>query len=606
MSAFLGKWLRPFVIGIAICLALLVIQPSSTTDRRISDALLVGQDLPADPEFLLIEITGADLNKYGRPILSHANMTRLLNVIEAGEPKRVLFDFRPGETIEVPAEIERAEAMERFAKGQLGIVVWPGAENRAHERFLATGTVLDGRLTPDVDGWHRKVGRSNKDRGANPAIWLSGGTTDPATVPIDLRIGHQAFERASADDVFEGRVELAGRMVIVSASPDVAPTQAYLPQSGTASRATVLAAAAQSVAQGYPERRQIGARINLVLTALAALLGIVCAMIASSGRYLLVLVITAVLALAAAHMTLVSMMGVPVTLVTAISCFLIMVNAALAHRIRIVPLMQNFMRGDLSPEEAWAWRAQEESEQPAILIGANNLLKRANRRGLELREQFGEQLASKCALQAGKRPDEIIFSTPEEDRVFEIDWPYPHVAIAVLRDVTAFRQQHETLLGQLHEDDLTGCSNRRGLERALVHAARDQQNFELFFIDLNGFKQINDTHGHDAGDELLVEIAQRLRRMVRSTDLVARLGGDEFAVLFRGSRDQFVPEREVMRLVDQISAPIRISSSGIAVSVGASIGHASSDPLEDDVGEILRRADQAMYRHKAKLKTQAA
>jgi diguanylate cyclase (GGDEF)-like protein len=113
----------------------------------------------------------------------------------------------------------------------------------------------------------------------------------------------------------------------------------------------------------------------------------------------------------------------------------------------------------------------------------------------------------------------------------------------------------------------------------------------LLLIDLDGFKAVNDTHGHAAGDALLCEVADRLREAVRGGDLAARLGGDEFAVLLPGCTTAEA-DRTAQRILEALRAPVPVD--GATVGVSASIGVAAADPA-DDVESLLHDADLAMY-----------
>ncbi len=149
---------------------------------------------------------------------------------------------------------------------------------------------------------------------------------------------------------------------------------------------------------------------------------------------------------------------------------------------------------------------------------------------------------------------------------------------------------------QAAHDALTGLSNRTELyelgERTLAGARRDGDLAALLLIDLDRFKEVNDTMGHEQGDRLLVEVAARLRGLLRSSDILARLGGDEFAVLaalpHRGALGEVAT-----RLHAALARPFDIG--GVAIELGASIGIAVQPDHGDDVSTLLRHADVAMY-----------
>jgi diguanylate cyclase (GGDEF)-like protein len=140
-------------------------------------------------------------------------------------------------------------------------------------------------------------------------------------------------------------------------------------------------------------------------------------------------------------------------------------------------------------------------------------------------------------------------------------------------------------------DDLTGLGNRRRLEAALRSASERSETFALLLIDLDGFKEVNDTLGHAAGDALLRAMADRLVRLVRPDDVFVRLGGDEFGVLVRGC-DEAAAVSVAGGLADALEAGFEIQ--GITVRIGASTGIALGSG-EASGAELLRRADVAMY-----------
>jgi len=153
-------------------------------------------------------------------------------------------------------------------------------------------------------------------------------------------------------------------------------------------------------------------------------------------------------------------------------------------------------------------------------------------------------------------------------------------------------------------DSLTGLPNRRMLEdrhQQLLARINRQQNMTgaLLFLDLNGFKAINDTHGHKAGDIVLREVSQRLRRLVRPNDTVARWGGDEFILLLENlDPDQL--KKLIARLRDTITQPIQFSDHLLQIST--SIGSAFYPAEEISLEKIIREADQQMYNDKARIK----
>lgn len=165
-------------------------------------------------------------------------------------------------------------------------------------------------------------------------------------------------------------------------------------------------------------------------------------------------------------------------------------------------------------------------------------------------------------------------------------------------DITEQHRREAEILFLAHHDLLTGLANRAAFDEAIATAvARLQRNaepFTLFMLDLDRFKQVNDTFGHPAGDQLLRDAAQRLGSSLRKTDVLARLGGDEFAIIQFGAKDQRKAARSLAeRIVRLVSQPFDID--GTQVSVGVSIGIAVAPHSATDAAAVLKMADIALY-----------
>ncbi|MDE2584039.1 MAG: PAS domain S-box protein [Betaproteobacteria bacterium] len=172
--------------------------------------------------------------------------------------------------------------------------------------------------------------------------------------------------------------------------------------------------------------------------------------------------------------------------------------------------------------------------------------------------------------------------------------------VAVYQDVTDLRQAQEDMWHRAHYDPLTGLPNRSlfldRLDQALVHAERQGERLGLLYLDLDGFKAINDTEGHQAGDALLQEVGLRLMAVVRSSDTAARLAGDEFAVLLPHLSVEDDLQRVMRIIADSLSQPV--VWQGLELQVGVSIGSAIYPEQAANREELIRVADSAMYRIK--------
>lgn len=164
-------------------------------------------------------------------------------------------------------------------------------------------------------------------------------------------------------------------------------------------------------------------------------------------------------------------------------------------------------------------------------------------------------------------------------------------------------RQQAILLNRLAmTDHLTGLANRAQFERTLksemAHARRTGERFTVLYMDLDDFKQVNDSFGHAAGDEVLREVARRMMKQVRAEDLVARLGGDEFGIFFRQSADESA-ESLASRIFEAVSEPVTLST-GDTVSVGISTGIAHYADDIESMPALLAQADRALYEIKRK------
>jgi len=173
--------------------------------------------------------------------------------------------------------------------------------------------------------------------------------------------------------------------------------------------------------------------------------------------------------------------------------------------------------------------------------------------------------------------------------------------LLTLRDVSERKQLERALTRQAFTDQLTGLPNRALLhdrtQQAIRLAGRQGLTAALLLLDLDRFKEVNDTLGHHHGDLLLQQVAERLRDTLRDSDTVARLGGDEFAVLL----PQIASVKEATAVADKLSAAIEapFTLDGLTLDVDASIGVAAYPDHATDVNELLQRADVAMYAAKA-------
>jgi diguanylate cyclase (GGDEF)-like protein/PAS domain S-box-containing protein len=178
--------------------------------------------------------------------------------------------------------------------------------------------------------------------------------------------------------------------------------------------------------------------------------------------------------------------------------------------------------------------------------------------------------------------------------------------MSLIQDVSDRVKLTEQMRALAERDSLTGLLNRSAfriqIERSLSRTLNEEPG-ALLFIDLDGFKQVNDTLGHAAGDSTLREVAHRITSVVRSNDIVARIGGDEFVVLLETGVSAQVVDEVCKRIINAVSAPYTYDLSPLAPPaslprVSASIGVVQYSPKDSDGDDLLRRADSAMYEAK--------
>jgi diguanylate cyclase (GGDEF)-like protein len=229
------------------------------------------------------------------------------------------------------------------------------------------------------------------------------------------------------------------------------------------------------------------------------------------------------------------------------------------------------------------------------------------------RRRRGTQKSLAAAVPARQRSGALLAESPAPDLALAANRKQ---LIAALRLTEALRAQATFLseqvvllahaVAQAHRfatrDDLTGLPNRRLLmdrcNQAVALAARQHRQVALLFLDLDGFKRINDALGHAAGDGILQQVAARLVACIRTSDTACRYGGDEFVILL----PEYEGQQSALAAIDKIRAHLALpfDCDGAAISVTASIGMAVYPADGHEYGALIRASDRAMYRNKAR------
>ncbi len=178
----------------------------------------------------------------------------------------------------------------------------------------------------------------------------------------------------------------------------------------------------------------------------------------------------------------------------------------------------------------------------------------------------------------------------------------PLYYIAQIQDINDKKKEEEELSFKAYYDTLTGLVNRNQLEHSLdlsiSSALRNQQRFAVFFIDLDHFKHINDSLGHDAGDELLKIVGDRLRNSIRKTDIAARLGGDEFILVLHGTDNPELAAAFAEKILTILLKPIKVKEHELFITASMGISFYPSDGM--DYQALIKSADLALYKAKEK------
>lgn len=587
-------------------------QPLSLVDRIWSDVLLVSQEQPADPRIVIVTLTNVDIRNRGIDRLDRVFLAETLKRFSDGGASRVLLDLMLHNDLS-PAE---SEAMERAAAAlgpeRLAVSHEPQAGDGLPTAIKSQVTPVNLRIGANRDGFFREFRFPSQSTAVDPITWLTGGTTAVSFAPFDLRVDPNRFTRYSLPELHEPTFDLGrlrDKLVILSTGRDAARMRVQLPIAGEVDRGTLLAMATHAKLADYDRRLQRGQCWQMVVTFCGWLAGVLLGWRGRSWRYVTGgLVVVAPVVMWATSYLIISH-GTPSQPALVLCVCLAGLYAALAVRLKLPQMVFSSLSGDLSPEEAWAWRGQLGVDQPVVLFGPNGRIKRANPAATHAfglsPPSFaadGVALAKSCSPDFGVRAKSVTMEGHER-QTWDLIWPHADLPLVLFNNVTAVALEREKLRYQLLHDPLTRALNRRGFEEAAAELQREGcDDYAILFMDMNGFKQVNDQQGHEMGDRLLQHAAERFKSTLRPTDKLSRWGGDEYAVLLVGQASLEHVAVLAARLESVLREPIDLGS--VVVNVGVAVGFAIPDPGEAFTA-VLQRADEAMYARKAFLKSQS-
>ena len=251
-------------------------------------------------------------------------------------------------------------------------------------------------------------------------------------------------------------------------------------------------------------------------------------------------------------------------------------------------------------EKIFGWSAEEILEQTIEQTIIPERYREAHRMGMQRYLAGGETsvLNKLIEIHAMNRDGDEF---PVELSISVIDSPDLQEFNAYIRDISKRKQAETIIWNQANFDSLTSLPNRNLFLQRLEHEAlscdRSKLSLALLYIDLDRFKEVNDSMGHDMGDLLLVEVSKRLKKAVREVDTVSRLSGDEFTIILGQIDDQLTVQRVCHHILDTLSEPLKLENE--IVYQTASIGVSFYPDDADNTDVLQRNADQAMYAAKA-------
>lgn len=487
----------------------------------------------------------------------------------------------------------------------------PLAEFRSH---AVMGSV---NLVSDVDGLVREVPDLKAiGSGSVPPVWrrLTAAVL-PSDLTLDYRVAPASFQKYSYSELIQGVIapDLHGKTIMIGATAvelgDIVTVPVYRSMPGVVLQAIALESARRAPLRHLPGGAVLG---------LLALCSALCAGTLGSGSWRRLPWVTmtwfgVVIVGSALLYSLCNVVPAPSSFIAAVLCTSAGTTLAMLYN----ETWRNWRASrKLRQQDALLRQIVDQSVNALLTLDSHGVIRTANGAASVL---FERDAATMSGVPLGEIAPKLYESlgdvTPEQDllrgehefkhadgRITPLEvsarhlaWEDGYVIAVTIQDVSAQRRREEDLRHRAMHDGLTGLPNRLKLAETL-EAMLDQVSEEaplmLFMLDLDGFKEVNDTLGHDMGDALLVDLGTRFTELSRQCACVARLGGDEFAILLTEpppvGLDAFC---EYVRAI--VAVPIHIK--GIPISLGATLGLASAPTHGRDAGVLLQRADLALY-----------
>lgn len=604
------RLLHQAMLSSLLCLSLWILSPLTRFDVFWSDLLLARQAIKVPDSILLVSITPEDVIANGTERLSRKYLASTLALLSKAGADRVLMDFNMARVSTADEEAAVLAALRLFGPTRIGFANEPNFSFKSGEKLESEASIVNLTLQPDYDGRIRSINGSNKSDSANPCIWLSTGETSTQASAMDLRYDPRTIRRVSLSEIHAGKIpeeQLKNSRVIIANTRELSRTRVTLPLYGPTDRGTILAIGTASSLNGFSSKMPQQLTLMAILSSLLTLASFYVGYATTNINRIFIGFLRLFTIIMVSCYCETSFGGIPTKPASLTLTCLAVISVSVADRLKFFDLLRGLLSGVLSPEEVWVWRTYSDRDTPVVLFDAMGYIKKANPAAiLEFQldpktwNQNLSELAKQCMPSLGQQNRRLTLQKNVR-KVWDVDWPSKHLPIALFNNVTDQHDRLEELESQLVTDPMTGVLNRKGFQLAIESLdSNNTRNYTVFFMDMNGFKAVNDQYGHGAGDILLKVTAQRFRSAISNDDRVARFGGDEFAILI----PRRISMEEALSIRDRIESTLieKIDVGAAKVQVGVAVGFAIPFDEHETRESILERADHDMYQRKMMLK----
>lgn len=609
-AGFKGKllpWISSILFAVLATASIWVLKPFEGVDNMWSDYSLAPNNTPVSNEYVVISINQQDLINQGKPSLDRADFANAIEKIHYAGANRLLLDYLFSGKNNPDIDTKLANAIALFPKDKIAFGKDPDPLYAAPEYLSNKATLLNLNLLPDDDTRFRNIRIVSTGSFPNPAIWLNSGKLEIQNTPVDIRLNPNSIRRVSYTQLVNNVSPdfLKNKNVILSYDKKLSMTRMSVPVRGEIDRGGYMVLGAQSYEDNYYLNQNEANYYSLAIACFISILGFAIGATLKSLRTTILGVVAMFSFVIITSNLIVINIGSTCKPASAIAMGFMGLYVAIAHRLRLYELFSAFMAGNLSPEEVWLWRSHLDKGLPVILFDANRGIKKLN--GLAMSAFTIENVKDKsneigklCLPNFGERSNSII-TGKDNPITWQIEWPHHSIPIAVFKNISEEIAKEEQLHKKLITDPMTGQLNRLGFNNLLAEIDNsNRKDYAIFYIDMNGFKEVNDTYGHDAGDELLIVAGKRFAGTLRENDKLARLGGDEFAIIAYGELSLNDAAIIAEKLKNAVADPIKLKSAN--VNVGAAIGYALPISDEETTSKVVERADKNMFKNKAEIK----